>query len=134
VDRIHAESQGYRYDQRDDDDQRRKDIHQAADYQQEDVQQQQKSVLAVDVLLHPIQQHHGYLGIDQIIGQSQGTGQNDQDTADQSHAFAHDGGHLAQPDIPVGEHLNNQDIRGGEWGRFHHSDHTAVNTAQHKYR
>ena len=69
---------------------RRKNVHQAADNEQKEVERQQKRPLRLDRCFDPLDQKCRHLGINQIPGEAQCGSKDQQDGTDKKTAFGHD--------------------------------------------
>src|SRR5512147_179109 len=108
---------GDRQDERDNDDNGREDVHHAAHDQQEHVQQHQKLQRRIDMHLHPPEELHGYLGIDQQVGEPHGDAEDDEDAAHQyGGIFEQRKEVFPQVYLPMDETLEYEDIDGGAGG------------------
>ena len=119
MDRIDAEGQTERDDQRNDDHRGREDVHQAADEEQKDVQQQQEEDLRFDVVLGEFNQTLGRLRVHQPARQSHRHDEDDQHPADQHGALPeHREQRLPHLQVAVDDALDDEGVEGRQRRRL----------------
>src|SRR5262249_53534084 len=111
---VYAESGGERNEERDFDDDGGIDFHEAADDEQEEVEEKQKPERGMDVKGGPGDGVGWNFGVDEIVGEAEGDAEDQKNAADKEAAFGHDAGEIAEdPEVAMD---NGDDGEGGESG------------------
>lgn len=81
-------------DERDDNDDGGKHIHHAANNEQKNIEHHEENDFTADKCSHEVENFHGDLFVDEVVGESHRGAQNDQNSAHQQHAFSHNFGNI----------------------------------------
>ncbi len=107
-------------------------VHEAADSQKEDIEDEQIQVATVNSGLNELEQFHGDLLIDHEVGESCGAGQNDENDADHFHAFDTNGNEFGKGGFPGNDRFGYQHVKNSHSRYFNQGEKAAVNAGENQ--